>query len=321
MSKRRTRVKHSEGFRRVLKVWLGQHLLAFQSSLGQIQRNLAGNLFSIAVIGISLALPAGFYLMLDNAQRVMQSWDGTIQIALYLHHNVDDARAETLRQQLSTHELVEGVTLISRDQALLEYKQLSGFGEALDSLEENPLPAMLLIQPRITTVMSEPGEALLEELGKLPEVESAQFDRQWVRRLVSIVHILKRTVIILSTVLSVAVLLIIGNTIRLSIINKRTEIAINKLFGATNAYIQRPFLYSGLIYGFAGSCLAWLLLLVTTLIMKQPVNQLAILYNSDFQLQSLDITQLLILLLTGSGLGLAGSWVAVGRHIRDTEPM
>ena len=320
MIKRRTRVKKTDGFRRALKIWLGQHTLAFQSSLAQIRRNLAGNLFSIAVIGISLALPAGFYLMLDNAQKVMENWDGSIQIALYLHHNVDDAKAKSLQQQLSTHELVEEVVLISRKQALLEYKQFSGFGEALDSLEENPLPSMLLIQPRINTVDSDPGEALLDELGKLPEVESAQYDRQWVKRLVVIMHILKRAVVILSTLLSIAVLLIIGNTIRLSIINKRTEIAINKLFGATNAYIQRPFLYSGLIYGFTGSCIAWLLLMITTLIMKNPVNQLAVLYNSDFQLNSLDFIQLLILILTGSGLGLAGSWVAVGRHIRDTDP-
>ena len=320
MIKRRTRVKKTDGFRRALKIWLGQHTLAFQSSLAQIRRNLAGNLFSIAVIGISLALPAGFYLMLDNAQKVMENWDGSIQIALYLHHNVDDAKAESLQQQLSTHELVEEVVLINRKQALLEYKQFSGFGEALDSLEENPLPSMLLIQPRMNTIDSDPGEALLDELGKLPEVESAQYDRQWVKRLVVIMHILKRAVVILSTLFSIAVLLIIGNTIRLSIINMRTEIAINKLFGATNAYIQRPFLYSGLIYGFTGSCIAWLLLMITTLIMKNPVNQLAVLYNSDFQLNSLDFIQLLILMLTGSGLGLAGSWVAVGRHIRDTDP-
>ena len=320
MIKRRTRVKQTDSFRRTLKIWLGQHTLAFQSSLAQIRRNLAGNLFSIAVIGISLALPAGFYLMLDNAQKVMENWDGSIQIALYLHHNVDDAKAKSLQQQLSTHELVEEVVLISREQALLEYKQFSGFGEALDSLEENPLPSMLLIQPSMNAVASDPGEALLDELGKMPEVESAQYDRQWVKRLVVIVHILKRAVVILSTLLSIAVLLIIGNTIRLSIINKRTEIAINKLFGATNAYIQRPFLYSGLIYGFTGSCIAWLLLMITTLIMKNPVNQLDVLYNSDFQLHSLDFIQLIILLLTGSGLGLAGSWVAVGRHIRDTEP-
>jgi len=320
MNRRKTRKTGTDGFNYKLKVWLSQHNQAFQDSLGQLQRNLAGNLFSIAVIGISLALPAGFYLLLDNAQKVMENWDGTIQIALYLHPEISDERADRMKQELSKHELIEQVTLITKDQALQEYKQFSGFGEALDALEENPLPSMLLLQPRAEIITSEQGEALLEELGKLPEVETAQFDRQWVKRLIVILHILKRAVVILSTFLSVAVLLIIGNTIRLSIINKRHEIAINKLFGATNAFIQRPFLYSGLIYGVAGSTLAWMLLILSTAIMKDPVNQLATLYNSEFRLSGLSPLELVILIVIGGGLGLFGSWIAVGRHIRDTEP-
>lgn len=319
MNRRRSHAGDNAG--KALKIWFAQHMQALEASCAQLRRNLAGNLFSMAVIGISLALPAGFYLVLDNAQRVMENWDGTIQLALYLKPDVTDERAHSLRQELSSHALIEQVALITRQQALEEYKRLSGFGEALDSLEENPLPSMLLVQPRIDVITTDQGEALLEELGQRPEVESAQYDRQWVKRLIVILHILKRAVIILSTLLCVAVLLIIGNTIRLSIINKRAEIAINKLFGATNAYIQRPFLYSGLIYGLGGSCLAWILLALTTAIMRNPVDQLALLYSSDFRLHGLNLGELISLMLIGSGLGLLGSWIAVGRHIRETEPM
>lgn len=321
MNRRRSRNHNTDSFSKRLKIWMSQHTQAMLSSLAQLRRNLIGNLFSVAVIGISLALPAGFYLVLDNTQRVMENWDGTIQIALYLQPEVTNERTGMLQQELASHPLIEKISLITKEQALQEYKMFSGFGDALDSLEENPLPSMLLLQPKLEAVTTEQGEALLEELGKLPEVESAQFDRQWVRRLIVILHILKRAVIILSTLLSIAVLLIIGNTIRLSIINKRTEIAINKLFGATNAYIQRPFLYSGLIYGVAGSGLAWLLLIITTSIMEAPVTQLAILYNSDFSLQGLNIKEVCVLIAIGGGLGLVGSWIAVGRHIRDTEPV
>ncbi len=321
MNKRLSKNSNTDNFSKRLKIWMSQHTQAMLSSVGQLRRNLTGNLFSIAVIGISLALPAGFYLVLDNTQRVMENWDGTIQIALYLQPDVSNERAGILQQELVGHPLIEQISLITKEQALAEYKQFSGFGDALDSLEENPLPSMLLVQPKLVAITTEQGEALLAELGKLPEVESAQFDRQWVKRLIVILHMLKRAVVILSTLLSIAVLLIIGNTIRLSIINKRTEIAINKLFGATNAYIQRPFLYSGLIYGVAGSVLAWLLLIVTTAIMEDPVTQLAILYNSDFRLQGLNIKELGALVAIGGGLGLVGSWIAVGRHIRDTEPV
>jgi cell division transport system permease protein len=320
MNVKRKSTKNPNGMARSFKVWLGQHAMAFVSSLGQLFKNPVGNLFSTAVIGVALALPALFYLILNNAERVIESWEGNIQIALYLLPEVDDEQALDLRDRLQQLESIESVTLITRDQALEEYKKLSGFAEALDALEENPLPGTLLVQPRLGTLSGQAGEELLKRLSEFPEVESAQMDRQWVNRLFVLLNILERAVIILSTLLSVAVLLIVGNTIRLSIINKRTEIEINKLFGATNAFIQRPFLYSGLIYGVCGSLLSWALLFIASMTMQDPVNQLASLYNSDFRLQSLNVRELLVLFAAGGGLGLLGSWIAVGRHLREMEP-
>jgi cell division transport system permease protein len=319
--KKRRPINQTTDLGKTFRVWLAQHAQSFISSLGQLHKNPIGNLFSMAVIGISLALPAGFYLVLDNAQRVLENWDGTIQIALYLRPEVTAEQASALHRDLSGHELIEGVTLITKEEALEEYKRFSGFAEALDALEENPLPSMLLIQPRLDALSSTEGEGLLLQMGRLPEVENAQYDRQWVKRLLVILHILQRAVIILATLLSIAVLLIIGNTIRLSIINKRTEIEINKLFGATNSFIQRPFLYSGFIYGIAGSLFAWGLLLISLSVMTGPINQLASLYNSDFQLQGLNLKEVCVLIASGGGLGLLGSWIAVGRHIRAVEPM
>jgi cell division transport system permease protein len=320
MKKRKAGSPAQGNFSRSVKVWLAQHAQSLVSSIGQLHKNLASNLFSIAVIGISLALPSGFYLILANAERVMENWDGAIQIALYLHPDISANQSEDLREELLQLEIVDEIILITKEQALDEYRNFSGFAEALDALDENPLPTVLLVQPRVDALSSDEGAALLEQLGKRPEVESAQFDRQWVNRLFIILTILERAVIILAIMLSLAVLLIIGNTIRLSILNKRTEIEINKLFGATNAFIQRPFLYTGLIFGITGSVIAWLLLLISTAILQGPVHQLALLYNSDFSLQGLSIGEFCILMGTGGGLGLLGSWVAVDRHIRATEP-
>ena len=310
-----------KGLFRGLKIWLGQHGRALLWSAGQLLKNPFGNLFSVAVIGVALALPAGFYLILDNTQRVLERWQGNITIALYLKTDVSDDTASALQQELLTRESIESVRLITRDQALIEYKTLSGFGDALDALEENPLPSMLLVQPDLQMMNADTGQRLLEQLSDLSEVESAQLDRQWVKRLFVILDILERSVIILTTLLSIAVLLIVGNTIRLSITNKRTEIEINKLFGATNTFIQRPFLYTGLLYGLSGSLLAWILLAISTLIIQAPVNQLAFLYNSEFNLQGLSLKALGILFAVGGGLGLLGSWIAVGRHLRQTEPV
>jgi cell division transport system permease protein len=309
-----------QGISRSIRIWMTQHARAFISSIGNLFKNPIGNIFSTTVIGVALALPAGFYLLLDNAEEVIKSWEGNIQIAVYLQSNASDERAMVLKNELSNLNTIESITLITKEQALEEYKILSGFAEALDSLEENPLPSMLLIQPKIDTFAGQEGEDLLNQLGAIPEVESAQLDRQWVKRLIVILNILERAAIVLATLLSVAVLLIVGNTIRLSIINKRTEIEINKLFGATNAFIQRPFLYTGLIFGLCGSLISWFLLLISTLIMQEPINQLATLYNSDFSLQGLKFSEILILLISGGTLGLIGSWVAVGRHLKDMEP-
>jgi cell division transport system permease protein len=306
---------------RGVKVWLGQHGRALLWSTGQLLKNPVGNLFSVAVIGVALALPAGFYLILNNTQRVLDSWQGNVTIALYLKPGVTDGSAESLQQELLTRGGIETVRLITKDQALEEYKTISGFGEALDALEENPLPSMLLVQPDLQSMDADTGQRLLEQLSELPDVESAQLDRQWVKRLFVILDILERSVIILTTVLSFAVLLIVGNTIRLSITNKRTEIEINKLFGATNTFIKRPFLYTGLLYGLSGSLLAWILLVISTLTIQSPVDQLAFLYNSEFNLEGLSLKALGILFSAGGGLGLLGSWIAVGRHLRQTEPV
>jgi len=321
MNKQRTSKKNSSSVGMFIRIWISHHVRSFLASLGQLSKNPVGNLFSIAVIGISLALPTGFYLMLDNAQRVMEGWEGTIQITLYLDSEVTNDQANTLIKKLSKHEMIDTTRLITKDQALVEFKQLSGFAEALDALEENPLPSLLLIQPRADAISTQQGDIFINYLSGLEEVESAQFDRQWVSRLLVILKIFQRAVIILACVLSIAVVLIIGNTIRLSITNKRTEIEINKLFGATNSFIQRPFLYTGLLYGITGSIFAWLILITSIMIMHGPISQLTTLYNSDFSLTGLGLREMAILMTCGGGLGLFGSWLAVQRHLRAVEPM
>jgi len=305
---------------KVLQVWLSQHARALMVSIGQLSKNPLGNLFSVMVIGITLALPVGLHLIISNASRVLQSWEGNIQIAVYLKPGVTEERAQQLSMELDNEETIESIALITKEMALNEYKTLSGFAEALEALEENPLPNMLIIRPDLNSLSSTAGDELISRLGLLDEVESAQLDHQWVNRLLAILGIMKTGVIVLVSLFSMAVLLIVGNTIRLSIFNKRTEIEIDKLFGATNAFIQRPFLYSGLIYGTGGSLIAWCLVLSLTEIMQDPVGQLALLYGSDFTLSGLRLKEVLTLFASGGGLGLLGSWIAVGRHLKNTEP-
>ena len=301
----------------MLKIWLAQHVQAFIFSLGQFYKNPVGSILTTAVIGVSLSLPAGLYLLLDNASRITSNWSGSMQITLFLEHGLNDQKVSSLEDQLAANQYIRSLKLIEPESALEEYRQYSGFNEALTALEENPLPAVILLNPVDEIITSGNGEKLLQDLQQIEGVETAQFDRQWANRLFVFIEIFQRMIVILSTLLAFAVLLIIGNTIRLAIYNRRDEIEINKLFGATDAFIQRPFLYSGLIHGIGGSIMAWILLKVSMKLLEGPVVKLAGLYSSSFKLISLQPDKALVLIIIGGMLGLLGSWLAVQRNFKS----
>lgn len=307
--------------KRRFDMWLLQHAQALIFSLGQYIKYPISNILTTAVIGISLALPASFYLLLDNVRVVSSSWDGSVQITLFLQTEVDETQAAEFANKLSSKNNINGTVLIKRADALAEYQKLSGFAEALNTLDENPLPNVVLVKPSLDSTDEAETEALIKELEAMPEVDSAQYDSRWLKRLLYLLDIVNRLIVILSTLLAIAVLLIIGNTIRLSIHNRRSEIEITKLFGGTDSFIQRPFLYSGLWYGVFGGIIAWLLITISMQMLHGPVKQLANLYASDFHLIGLGFGNSLILLASGVALGLLGSWIAVKRHLRAIEPV
>lgn len=298
--------------------WLSHHLHLFFFSLGQLLKNPIPSLMTAAVIGIALALPSGLYLLLENFQQISQNWGGTVQISLFIKKEVGEENTQILIEQLQQWEDIENVRLITPTEALAEYRQLSGFGEALDVLEENPLPAVLVIKPHL--IQQEEVETLVNKLAKLAEVDIAQLDMQWLKRLLAMITIMRQGIFILSSLLALAVLLIVGNTIRLAIYNRREEIEVNKLFGATDAFIRRPFLYSGLWYGLTGAVIAWILVNGAFWLLQEPVKQLTALYYSHFELITLNLFTGFILLLIGMLLGLMGAWLSVGRHLKEIQP-
>jgi len=320
MRKRRAKSPARRTLGRALFAWLAQHARACVFSVGQFFKNPLHSLMTTAVIGVSLALPAGFYMLLENANRLTGNWDGSIQITLFLKTEVGDERAGELADELRRAGQINTVRVISRDEALAEYQRASGFGKIMETLGENPLPSILLVRPDISPSGAGQMDELLAELRALVEVDTAQFDRLWVKRLLAIIDILQRSIIILSALLAIAVLLIVGNTIRLAIYNRRSEIEINKLFGATDAFIRRPFLYAGLIHGAGGSLIACLLLQLSLMTLQGRVGDIARLYHSDFALSGPNLTEALILFSVGAVLGLVGSSLAVSQHLKAIAP-
>ncbi len=303
-----------------VQIYFIRHIQVALNSLGRLYRAPLASFMTAAVLGIALALPSGLYLLTGNLQRLSTQWDGSANFSLFLHKSVTVQQMRTLRKKLAQWPEIDSLRLITPDQALAEFRELSGFGEALDALDENPLPSVITIKPVQNRSDAESAAALLDKLRSLPEVELAQLDLQWVKRFSAIVEIVRRSIWVMAALLGLAVLLIIGNTIRLEIQNRRDEIEITKLIGATNAFIRRPFLYSGIWYGILGAVLAGLLVEFAFLQLHGPVRQLAGLYQSGFSLQTLSLSDAFALLGTGTVLGLLGARLAVGRHLAAIEP-
>jgi len=273
-----------------------------------------------AVIAIALALPMGLYIALDNIGQVSSGWDGSTKISLFLHTKVEKREAQKLRQRLQKHKSIKKIDLIDKKQGLEQFKEISGFGDALKHLDGNPLPIVLVVHPRMSANQPDKTTRLVKDLGKNKLVELAQLDVQWVKRLYTFLEIANRSIWVISCMLAIAVLLIIGNTIRLDIQNRREEIEVSKLIGASDAFIRRPFLYTGIWYGLIGGVLAWIVVQISLILMENPIHQLALLYHSDFRLSGMGMGNTLLLVTFSCSLGLIGSWIAVSRHLKDIEP-
>ena len=302
-------------------VYLLHHTQALVSSLGRIWRAPLSSLLTASVLGIALALPAGLYVLLQSAEGLSEEWQGAPSISLFLQPGVAADRVGELAEQIAALASVEQVQIITPAEAMTEFRSLSGFNAALDALGTNPLPAVLVVEPRAGQLDPPSLQRLGETLSKLDEADFAQFDMQWIRRLHAVLGIAERGVLIIGALLALGVLLIVGNTIRLEIERRREEIVVVRLVGGTDAFIRRPFLYQGLWYGLLGGGLAWGMVSASLALLAQPVRTLALLYDSGFALAGLDSSGALALLGGGALLGLAGSRVAVARHMRRMEPV
>ena len=322
MNNQQTRETQSRpGITTLIGSYFIRHIQVFFYSLGQLSRTPVSTLMTCMVIGIALALPTGLHTLLKNAQQLSGGWESTAQISVFLKKKISESQAQKIKSDIQRWPNVISVHYISREQALKEFQNLSGFGDALKALNTNPLPSVLIVKPKLSATTNEKTtEKLLNKLRNLRQTDKAQLDMQWVRRLYAIMNIVERGVQILGFLLALAVLLVVGNTIRLAIQNRRKEIVVMKLIGGTDAFIRRPFLYTGFWYGLFGGIIAWLLVSFTMLSISNPIEKLTALYQNQFVLNNISFLTTLMLLIISILLGLAGSWFAVGRHLREIEP-
>ncbi len=297
-----------------------RHAQAFLGALGRLARNPLASALTLLVIALALALPTALRLFVSNAQVATGGFANAVDLSVYLKTDVPLAKAQQLARTARERSEVADVTLIPADQALEEFRTYSGFGTALEALKDNPLPHVLHIRPRVATESPATLEALKRYLSAWPEVDTVQMDSEWVNRFNAILDVLQRLLAMAAILLGAGVLAVIGNTIRLEILNRRAEIEVTKLVGGSNAFVRRPFLYTGVLYGLGGALLAWAIVEIAVIVLGQPVATLAQLYASRFTLQGPSPDDLGALLGAGTVLGWLGAWISAARHLRGIEP-
>lgn len=300
--------------------YLLRHLQVMLFSLGRLWRQPVASLMTITVIGIALVLPAGLFVLTENMSSLSNRWDSASQITLFLHPDVTPQQAHQLSDELTAWPDIGQLHYQSAAQSLDEFRQLSGLGELLDSLPNNPLPAIIIVEPENEKAPQSIINKLVNQLNELPQVDQAKLDLEWLQRFRSINKTIQRGVSILAILLSLSVVLAIGNTIRLSILSRESEIRVMKLVGATDRFIRRPFLYTGFWYGVLGGIFAWFTLVSTMGLLTGPINELAGHYGSNFDLHWFGGFMFMILPIAGMSLGILGAWLAVGRHLHLIEP-
>lgn len=298
--------------------WREHHRDVAVDSLHRLRATPLPTLMTLLVIAIALALPGGLFVLLKNAQSVSDGWEGSAQVSLFLTAKTSDDQGRALAAELARRADVKRTDFVSRAQALAEFREQSGLGNILEELGENPLPAVIVVYPAEARL--ERAEKLRDDLAKLGQVDIAQLDAQWVQRLYALLELGGRLVVALAIGLALAVLLVIVNTIRLGIENRRDEIIIVKLVGGTDAYVRRPFLYTGLWYGLGGSVIALLLIQILLLWLDGPVQVVADLYRSRFELEGLGFGAACLMLFGSILTGLLGAALAVRQHLRVIEP-
>jgi len=298
--------------------WRRHHSQSAADSLAKVLQQPVSSAMTWLVIGIAIALPTGLWVVLDNVAQLSGQLDRPAQLSVFLQMDAQGEDARSLAQTLAQRDDIESAQFIDRDQALAEFVQRSGMGELAQGLPENPLPHLLLIDP-VPASPQALGD-LRAELASLPGVQEALLDTQWLQRLQSLMTLGRRAVQLLAALLLAAVVLVLGNTIRLAIESRREEIVIVKLVGGSDAFVRRPLLYTGLWFGLGGGVIAAILVSVGTLLLASPVNALSAAYQSAFVLQGLGLVNSLQLVLLGALLGLSGAWLAVARHLKAIEP-
>ncbi len=300
--------------------WREQWRYAWINALADMMRQPLATLLTVMVIAISLTLPSVCYLVWKNVSTAAEQWYPTPQLTVYLDKSLDDNAAENVIKALKAEAGVEKVNYLSRDEAMGEFRNWSGFGGAMDMLEQNPLPAVAIITPKMNFQDSNTLNTLRDRVAAVQGVDEVRMDDSWFARLAALTGLVGQVAAMIGVLMIVAVFLVIGNSVRLSIFSRRDTINVMKLIGATDGFILRPFLNGGAMLGFCGALLSLILSEALVLRLESVVTQVAKVFGTTFDLHGLAWDESLLLLLVSAMIGWIAAWLATVQHLRRFTP-
>jgi len=300
--------------------YLSRHMQVMLSAFGAMCRTPMASFNTILVVAVAILLPALLYVTIKSGQALNHNWQGRPQISIFMQKSTSAAESKLIFDEIRLHPMVELAELISPEQGLEEFKALSGMDFQLDFLDENPIPHTIVVMPDQANARSEKLLQLQQQLAKIEGIEQIRLDLDWTDRFNAILRLIMRSGIVLSALLALALILIVGNTIKLLILNRRQEIEITKLIGGTDSFVRRPFLYYGWFYGLFGAVVALLLLWGAGLALSPSLRELAELYDRNDLLYRLQWHEIAALPLLGSTIGWFAARWSVARHLRDIQP-
>lgn len=298
--------------------WLRHHLHSFAATTRRLAAQPVDTLINALVIGVALALPLGGYALLANVQTLTRGITVSAQVSVFLAQDATAADRDALDKRLRAEPGVREARFVPRTAALDELRQRAGLGDIVATLRDNPLPDAFVLT--LAENDAERADSIAAGLRALPKVAHVQLDSAWVRRVDALLRLSRTAIAVLAALLSIALVAVTFNTIRLQILTQREEIVVSKLVGATNAHIRRPYYYYGGLQGALGGLLALLLVWGALALLDRDVATLASLYGSSFRLNYLSAADSLTLLVFAAALGWLGAWLSVSKHLWQIEP-
>ncbi|WP_163935405.1 permease-like cell division protein FtsX [Paraferrimonas sp. SM1919] len=313
-------VSNKNKYKPRLGVRIGQHWATAKLTFAELIQSPMASVMTILVLAISLTLPGVLFVITDNAKLVTSNWKSEQQLTVYFKPDLSSKAIDKLITEFKVHRKIAAVTYISPEQGLLDFQQSSTLGKVLQGLDSNPLPAVAIVEPVASLKSHKSLLALQKEISRISGVDFVKLDVEWLKKIESLVLLLEQLAMIIASLLLIAAWLVIANTMRLAIVNRRSEIEVMKLVGATDSFIRRPFIYRGCWLGMLSGFFAWLLINWLTQIIQDKLDPMLALYHNDYTLKALDLADLGYLL----GITLTLSWLAstnsVSRHIKQFEP-